>query len=150
MHILILVIVLIALFGAKKLPDAAKGIGHSMRIFKAEAKAMKDEGKDAYEGKDHANDEQGRQLADTSAAQQLEAPAAPQQQPQNYQPQPQYQPQNYQPQPQYQYQQVPSGPGQHAAPQSVSGSLGSYPPGGYENPADQGHPGNHSAPHVQG
>lgn len=43
-HIIVLVVVLIALFGAKRLPDAAKGIGKSMRIFKAEAKAMRDEG----------------------------------------------------------------------------------------------------------
>ena len=42
-HIIILVVVLIVLFGAKRLPDAAKGVGKSMRIFKAEAKAMRDE-----------------------------------------------------------------------------------------------------------
>ncbi|MGH3435004.1 MAG: Sec-independent protein translocase subunit TatA [Sciscionella sp.] len=42
-HIIVLVIVLIVLFGAKRLPDAARGIGKSMRIFKAEAKSLRDE-----------------------------------------------------------------------------------------------------------
>jgi sec-independent protein translocase protein TatA len=32
--------VLILLFGAKKLPDAARGLGRSLRIFKAEVKAQ--------------------------------------------------------------------------------------------------------------
>ncbi|MFB7291354.1 Sec-independent protein translocase subunit TatA [Actinacidiphila glaucinigra] len=38
--ILILVVVLL-LFGAKRLPDMARGLGKSMRILKSEAKAMK-------------------------------------------------------------------------------------------------------------
>ncbi|MGH3435605.1 MAG: Sec-independent protein translocase subunit TatA [Sciscionella sp.] len=42
-HIIVLVVVLLALFGAKRLPDAARGIGTSMRIFKAEAKSLQDE-----------------------------------------------------------------------------------------------------------
>jgi sec-independent protein translocase protein TatA len=46
-HIIVLVVVLILLFGAKKLPDAARGLGRSLRIFKAETKALTDEfGKD--------------------------------------------------------------------------------------------------------
>lgn len=40
--VLILVIVLL-LFGAPKLPKLAKSIGESMRIFKGEMKTMKDE-----------------------------------------------------------------------------------------------------------
>ena len=35
-HVIILVVVLIVLFGAKKLPDAARSLGKSMRIFKSE------------------------------------------------------------------------------------------------------------------
>ncbi|MEV0634272.1 Sec-independent protein translocase subunit TatA [Streptomyces sp. NPDC050619] len=42
-HLLIVAIVLIVLFGSKRLPDAARGLGKSMRILKSEAKAMKDE-----------------------------------------------------------------------------------------------------------
>jgi sec-independent protein translocase protein TatA len=41
--ILILVVVLL-LFGAKRLPDMARGLGKSMRILKSEAKAMKNDG----------------------------------------------------------------------------------------------------------
>jgi sec-independent protein translocase protein TatA len=39
-HILILVGVLVLLFGAKKLPDAARSLGRSMRIFKAETRGL--------------------------------------------------------------------------------------------------------------
>ena len=46
-HILLLLIVLVVLFGAKRLPDSARSLGRSMRIFKSEMKEMKteDEGK---------------------------------------------------------------------------------------------------------
>jgi sec-independent protein translocase protein TatA len=36
----ILILVVIVLFGSKKLPDAARGIGRSLRIFKAETKGL--------------------------------------------------------------------------------------------------------------
>jgi sec-independent protein translocase protein TatA len=39
-HLLIVVAVLILLFGAKRLPDAARSLGKSMRIFKSEVKEM--------------------------------------------------------------------------------------------------------------
>lgn len=39
-EILIIAVVVILLFGAKKLPDAARSIGRSMRIFKSEVKEM--------------------------------------------------------------------------------------------------------------
>jgi sec-independent protein translocase protein TatA len=39
-HIFVLVAVLILLFGAKRLPDAARGLGRSMRILKAETKGL--------------------------------------------------------------------------------------------------------------
>ncbi|MGW2034728.1 Sec-independent protein translocase subunit TatA [Streptomyces spinosus] len=47
-HLLIVAVVLIALFGSKKLPDAARGLGRSMRILKSEARAMRED--DAVEG----------------------------------------------------------------------------------------------------
>ena len=40
-HILMLLIVLVILFGAKRLPDSAKAVGKSLRIFKAEIKDLK-------------------------------------------------------------------------------------------------------------
>ena len=39
-HILILVIVLVLLFGAKRLPDSARALGKSMNIFKNEVKEL--------------------------------------------------------------------------------------------------------------
>lgn len=42
-HIIVIVVAIVLLFGAKRLPDAAKGVGKSLRIFKSEAKAMRDQ-----------------------------------------------------------------------------------------------------------
>lgn len=42
-HIAVLVVVLVLLFGAKKLPDAARGLGRSLRIIKAETKSLRDD-----------------------------------------------------------------------------------------------------------
>ncbi len=39
-HLVILLVLILLLFGAKRLPDAARGLGRSMRIFKAEIKDM--------------------------------------------------------------------------------------------------------------
>src|SRR6266699_3054643 len=41
-HLLILAAVFVVLFGSRKLPDAARSLGKSMRIFKAETKALRD------------------------------------------------------------------------------------------------------------
>jgi len=40
-HWAILAVVIILLFGAKRLPDAARSLGKSLRIFKAEVKELK-------------------------------------------------------------------------------------------------------------
>jgi sec-independent protein translocase protein TatA len=50
-EIIIIALVIVLLFGAKKLPDAARGLGRSLRIFKAETKGLRD---------DDAADEQPR------------------------------------------------------------------------------------------
>ena len=42
-HLLILVAVLVLLFGAKKLPDAARSLGKSLRIFKSELGELQNE-----------------------------------------------------------------------------------------------------------
>ena len=39
-HLLIIAAAFILLFGAKKLPDAARGVGQSLRILKAEVGAL--------------------------------------------------------------------------------------------------------------
>ncbi len=86
-EIIIILVVLVLLFGAKKLPDAARSLGRSMRIFKSEVKEMRND------------DEQQEQTAIQQAPQaQPQHPYQPQQQYQ--QPAPQAQPQQpYQPQP---------------------------------------------------
>ncbi|HEY3688036.1 MAG TPA: Sec-independent protein translocase subunit TatA [Streptosporangiaceae bacterium] len=39
-HIILVVVVAIVLFGSKRLPDATRSIGRSLRIFKAETKGV--------------------------------------------------------------------------------------------------------------
>ncbi len=65
-ELLILVLVIVLLFGAKRLPDAARSVGRSLRIFKAETKGLVD-------------GEVAPDSADASAAANAtpEAPAAP-------------------------------------------------------------------------
>ncbi|ANI92404.1 Sec-independent protein translocase protein TatA [Dietzia timorensis] len=87
-HLLIFLAVVVLLFGAKKLPDAARGLGRSMRIFKSEVKEMQHEGKDG---------EQPQQALPSNA----QYPQGDQQYQQYAQPQ-----QNFQ-QPQQAYQQQP-------------------------------------------
>lgn len=74
-HLLIIAVLIIVLFGAKRLPDAARGIGKSMRIFKAETRGLQDEEQSANNG------QQPQQMA---PQQQIAAPqqqyAPPQQQ----------------------------------------------------------------------
>jgi sec-independent protein translocase protein TatA len=42
-EIFILLAIVLLLFGSKKLPDAARGVGRSLRIFKAETKGLMDD-----------------------------------------------------------------------------------------------------------
>ena len=46
-EIILILVVVILLFGAKKLPDMARSLGKSARILKSEAKAMKEDDKSA-------------------------------------------------------------------------------------------------------
>jgi sec-independent protein translocase protein TatA len=46
-HWLIVIAVFVLLFGAKKLPDAARSLGQSMRIFKSEVKEMRSDAQPA-------------------------------------------------------------------------------------------------------
>lgn len=44
-HWAIVALVVVILFGSKKLPEAARGLGRSLRIFKSEVKEMQNDGK---------------------------------------------------------------------------------------------------------
>jgi sec-independent protein translocase protein TatA len=47
-EVLIILVLLLVLFGGKRLPDAARGLGRSMRIFKAETKGLRDDDNDEH------------------------------------------------------------------------------------------------------
>ncbi|MCG5214878.1 Sec-independent protein translocase subunit TatA [Streptosporangium sp. KLBMP 9127] len=61
-ELIIIAVVLVMLFGAKKLPEAARGIGRSLRIFKSETAKLRDD-----------NDDPNAQQVNTTVA-----PATPQ------------------------------------------------------------------------
>ena len=42
-HIIVLVVVVFVLFGYKKLPDATRSLGRSLRILKTEVKSLHDD-----------------------------------------------------------------------------------------------------------
>lgn len=46
MVVIMILLVIVLLFGAPKLPGMARSLGQSMRIFKSEVKEMKDDDKD--------------------------------------------------------------------------------------------------------
>jgi len=93
-HIAIFVVVLVLLFGAKRLPDAARSLGRSLRIIKAETKGLIDDNSDVAE---KAEPQYGRQPLQGDVQGQ-----GYQQPPPGYQPPPA--------QPQQQYQQPPAQP----------------------------------------
>jgi sec-independent protein translocase protein TatA len=74
-EIVIILVILVLLFGAKKLPELARGSGRALRIFKAETKGLLDDDDDKLKT------EEQRQI---DAAQRREAATrleAPQEQP---------------------------------------------------------------------
>ena len=42
-ELILVVLVIMVLFGAKRLPDASRSLGRSLRIFKAETKGLRDD-----------------------------------------------------------------------------------------------------------
>ena len=93
-EIIAILVVIVLLFGAKKLPDAARSLGRSMRIFKSEVKEMK-------------HDDEQPEVPEQQAIQQApdfwnspeNQPRQIEQQQANYQQQPPVQNPNYQQQP---------------------------------------------------
>jgi sec-independent protein translocase protein TatA len=108
-HIIVICVLLVLLFGAKRLPDAARSLGRSLRIIKAETKGLIDDDNNVAE---KAEPQQSRQPLNgeiyPGQQQQYQQPQPGYQQPQTgyQQPQPGYQPPPYQ-QPQYQQPQPP-------------------------------------------
>jgi sec-independent protein translocase protein TatA len=61
-EIILIILVLVLLFGAKKLPDLARGSGRALRIFKAETKGLLDDDDDADVVSDSQKTEAQRQI----------------------------------------------------------------------------------------
>jgi sec-independent protein translocase protein TatA len=97
-HIIVICVLLVLLFGAKRLPDAARSLGRSLRIIKAETKGLIDEDNNVAE---KAEPQQSRQPLNGE----IYPGQAGYQQPQPGYQQPQYGPPAGQPQQPPQYQQ---------------------------------------------
>jgi sec-independent protein translocase protein TatA len=79
-EILIIAFVVVLLFGSKKLPDAARSFGRSLRIFKAETKGLREDDASKHDAADIAPP------AGQAQPRQIEAvPAPPAAQPVNQQ-----------------------------------------------------------------
>ena len=52
-ELILVVIVIMVLFGAKRLPDASRSLGRSLRIFKAETKGLRDDDTPTYDQSAH-------------------------------------------------------------------------------------------------
>lgn len=65
---LILILLVVLLFGARRLPDAARGIGRSLRIFKAETKGLTEPDKPESPAVDSATAPAPPVVTDTPAA----------------------------------------------------------------------------------
>lgn len=50
MEIILILVVILLLFGAKKLPDLARSVGRSARIFKSEVKELQNENEQPQHG----------------------------------------------------------------------------------------------------
>lgn len=76
-EIAIIAVVILVLFGSAKLPQAARSLGRSMRIFKTETKGLIGDDDDEKQGRSQDAREEAARLRAEAAR--LEAQAAPQQ-----------------------------------------------------------------------
>jgi sec-independent protein translocase protein TatA len=71
-ELVLVVLVIMVLFGAKRLPEASRSLGRSLRIFKAETKGLRDDDKPTYDPAAH-----DREFYDRTLGTQPPAPPAP-------------------------------------------------------------------------
>ena len=62
-ELVLVVLVIMVLFGAKRLPEASRSLGRSLRIFKAETTGLRDDDKPAYDQSAHDRDVYDRTIA---------------------------------------------------------------------------------------
>lgn len=67
-ELLIILGVLILLFGAKKLPELARGSGRALRIFKSETKGLMDDEDDKYKTPEQKQIDSQNRAAGTASA----------------------------------------------------------------------------------
>ena len=72
-ELVLVVIVIMVLFGAKRLPDASRSLGRSLRIFKAETKGLRDDDRTP----DDRLPDDGRPGTDTTTTASTPLPPAP-------------------------------------------------------------------------
>ena len=53
-HLIIVLVVVFMLFGAKRMPDTARALGKSLRILKSETRALKEDFKEGVNGEESA------------------------------------------------------------------------------------------------
>ena len=77
-EVIIIVLVVLLLFGGRKLPEVARGTGRALRIFKAETKGLMDD-EDDVDGNDRRTTAPQQQItrSQTTAAEPPAAPAEP-------------------------------------------------------------------------
>jgi sec-independent protein translocase protein TatA len=68
-HLVIVLIVVFMLFGAKRMPDTARALGKSLRILKSETRALKEDFKEGVKG----TDEPGTSTATSTAQKTIKA-----------------------------------------------------------------------------
>jgi sec-independent protein translocase protein TatA len=61
-EIILVVVVIVLLFGAKKLPDLARGSGRALRIFKSETKGLMDDDDDKKSSSTSDDDSSSRAI----------------------------------------------------------------------------------------
>ena len=71
-EIILILLVLVLLFGAKKLPELARGSGRALRIFKAETKGLMDDDDDDKTKTEAQREIEARQRAATPPFEQHE------------------------------------------------------------------------------
>lgn len=79
-EIILILLVLILLFGARKLPELARGSGRALRIFKAETKGLVDDEEQAKQPEEQRGIESGPTTypaAPASGTERLDEPRRP-------------------------------------------------------------------------
>ena len=66
-ELLIILVIVVLVFGASKLPELARGSGRALRIFKAETKGLNDDEDDAAKKTDSQLELEAKQAAEREA-----------------------------------------------------------------------------------